>query len=230
VNADFDGDFRYPNPGYPNHPLFPATAPDVGADEFAGIPMNKSLTLVLFLEGLYTGNGMMNPASDENGPVWGVEIADHIIVELREALTPFNLIEDYEVSLGTNGVAIVNQDAGLTGDYYIVIKHRNSLETWSSSPVSFEYPITSYNFSEGTGQAYGNNMLLVDSHAVVYGGDVNQDDIVDSGDMIPVDNLSSAFTTGYLPEDANGDGLVDSGDMILIDNNSGNFITVQRPY
>lgn len=36
VNKDFDGRDRYPNPGYPVNPLFPATAPDVGAFEFGG--------------------------------------------------------------------------------------------------------------------------------------------------------------------------------------------------
>ena len=36
ITQDFDGDARYPNPGYPNKLGYPATAPDVGADEFAG--------------------------------------------------------------------------------------------------------------------------------------------------------------------------------------------------
>jgi hypothetical protein len=47
---------------------------------------------------------------------------------------------------------------------------------------------------------------------------VNQDGLVDSSDMITVDNESAAFTTGYLPEDINGDGLIDSSDMIYLDN------------
>ena len=42
INDDFDGHARYPNPGYPNNPSYPATAPDVGADEFAGIPQDLS--------------------------------------------------------------------------------------------------------------------------------------------------------------------------------------------
>jgi len=35
ITTDYDQEPRYPNPGYPNNPSFPATAPDVGADEFA---------------------------------------------------------------------------------------------------------------------------------------------------------------------------------------------------
>ncbi len=37
ITTDFDNQPRFPNPGYPNNPLSPATAPDVGADEFAGM-------------------------------------------------------------------------------------------------------------------------------------------------------------------------------------------------
>lgn len=38
ITDDFDGNPRYPNPGYPVHPSYPANAPDIGADEFGGIP------------------------------------------------------------------------------------------------------------------------------------------------------------------------------------------------
>jgi hypothetical protein len=37
ITTDYDGDARYPNPGYPNNIASPATGPDIGADEFGGI-------------------------------------------------------------------------------------------------------------------------------------------------------------------------------------------------
>jgi hypothetical protein len=40
IVTDYDGDTRYPNGGYPNNISYPATAPDIGADEFAGIPLD----------------------------------------------------------------------------------------------------------------------------------------------------------------------------------------------
>ena len=64
---------------------------------------------------------------------------------------------------------------------------------------------------------------------VLYGGDVNQDGLVDSGDMNPVDNLSTAVTFGYVTEDINGDGIVDSGDMNIVDNNSTAIIMALTP-
>jgi hypothetical protein len=38
ITTDIDGDARFPNPGYPVNPGYPAMAPDMGADEFGGIP------------------------------------------------------------------------------------------------------------------------------------------------------------------------------------------------
>ena len=40
LNVDFDDDFRFPENGYAENPSCPATAPDVGADEFTGIQAN----------------------------------------------------------------------------------------------------------------------------------------------------------------------------------------------
>jgi trimeric autotransporter adhesin len=42
ITTDYDGDARYPNAGYPLNPSFPPTAPDIGADEFGGIPADLS--------------------------------------------------------------------------------------------------------------------------------------------------------------------------------------------
>jgi len=45
VNTDFDGDPRYPNAGYPNSLDNSATAPDIGADEFAAGPLSGTQTI-----------------------------------------------------------------------------------------------------------------------------------------------------------------------------------------
>ncbi|PKO96157.1 MAG: hypothetical protein CVU14_11195, partial [Bacteroidetes bacterium HGW-Bacteroidetes-9] len=83
---------------------------------------------------------------------------------------------------------------------------------------------------DGPTQAYGNNMLLMnDGHCVIFCGDVNQDTFVDTGDMSPVDNDASNFSSGYLPTDVNGDGIVDTGDMTVIDNNAAGFTGTITP-
>jgi hypothetical protein len=48
ITTDFDNDPRYPNPGYPDNPSYPAVAPDLGADEFGGIPTDQTPPAILF--------------------------------------------------------------------------------------------------------------------------------------------------------------------------------------
>jgi hypothetical protein len=53
---------------------------------------------------------------------------------------------------------------------------------------------------------------------------VNQDGVVDAGDMIPLDNDAANFANGYLSTDTNGDGSVNSNDQTILQNNSTLFI------
>jgi hypothetical protein len=48
IVVDYDGDPRYPNSGYPNNVSYPATAPDIGADEFAGIPLDVNGPVITY--------------------------------------------------------------------------------------------------------------------------------------------------------------------------------------
>jgi hypothetical protein len=133
------------------------------------------------------------------------------------------------VLLGTNGQASIDLPAFLSGDYYITIRHRNSIETTTPVPVSFAPGVINYNF-DAPSKAFGGNLLqMITGQYVIYGGDVNQDGYVDTGDMTPVDNGSANFESGYLPTDVNGDGFVDTGDMTIIDNNSAGFVGAVTP-
>lgn len=48
ISVDFDSNLRFPNAGYPDNPLYPAVAPDLGADEFAGIPSDQLAPAIVF--------------------------------------------------------------------------------------------------------------------------------------------------------------------------------------
>lgn len=56
VTTDFDGTARFPNPGYPQNPSYPATAPDVGADEYAGIPIDITPPSITYTTLINTGS------------------------------------------------------------------------------------------------------------------------------------------------------------------------------
>jgi hypothetical protein len=188
------------------------------------------LNLSLLLESLYEDAGVMRKAQNESGDMFSGNVADQIDVELHDASHYATIVYTAaNADLSINGQASVLIPATHSGSYYITVKHRNGIATVSSYPVNFNTGTINYSFNNAD-QAYGGNLRQIsDSYWLIFGGDVNQDGIVDSGDMIPVDNSASGFGTGYIPEDANGDGLVDSGDMILIDNNASGFVSAITP-
>jgi hypothetical protein len=192
--------------------------------------VNKTVNLFVLLEGLYSGSGMMNPAMDESGAHWGSLIADKISVELHDASNYSNLIQTFSnIELNTNGTATFIVPSGYSGSYYLAIRHRNSIETVTATPVSFAGSTISYSF-DAASKAFGSNLMPKSGgYWVIFAGDVNQDGLIDSGDMIPVDNDAATFATGYLATDVNGDGLIDSGDMIILDNNGSAFISTIVP-
>jgi hypothetical protein len=192
----------------------------------------KTLNLKLYLEGLYAGSGLMNKAQNAGGDQFPGTIADKITVELHNSIAPYAVAYSYDnVDLNTDGTVVISGiPAAVNGMYYIGIRHRNSIEVWSSLPVNFGLgSILYYDITTNASMVFGNNLKQIGSRYVIYGGDVNQDGLVDSGDMIPVDNDSRIFNTGYLATDANGDGLIDSSDMIILDNNGALFIARTTP-
>ena len=192
--------------------------------------VNKTLNLTLFLQGLYDGNGLMHPAMDGTGPHWGATIADKISIELHDAANYSSLVYTASnVDLHTDGTATLTFPATYGGSYYLTVRHRNSIETVSSAPVSFSGTTITYSFDNGS-NAYGGNLLhKPDGRWVIYGGDANQDGLVDATDMVLIDNASANFVTGYIDSDVNGDGLIDSSDMVLLDNNASQFIAKITP-
>jgi hypothetical protein len=77
VLTDYDGHSRYPNSGYPVNPSHPANAPDIGADEFGGIPLDLTPPFIVYapLANIATtGNHLLTATiSDVHGvPVSGI--------------------------------------------------------------------------------------------------------------------------------------------------------------
>jgi len=191
---------------------------------------SKTLNLSLLLEGLYIGNGTMRKAQNGSGNNFTGNTSDLIAVELHDASNYSVIVHTLpNVQLSTNGSAQLSLPSTLSGSYYITVIHRNSIETTTATPVSFTGNMISYTFNNST-KAYGGNLMQTfDGHWVIYSGDINSDGLVDSEDMIEVDNLSSQFASGYLPSDVNGDGVIDSSDMILLDNNTQLLVATQLP-
>jgi len=207
---------------------------DVGIITVNDAPLvvtNKTLNMIVYLEGLYNlFSGKMNQAQGLVPPL-GSGIADKITVELHDGTSPYNVAHTFSnVNLNTDGtLSIPTVPSDANGSYYIVIKHRNSIEVWSSTPISFSGTTIAYDFASASTQAYGSVLKNLGGVYGLYLGDVNQDGIVDSGDMIAADNDAANFASGYLAGDVNGDGIVNTDDVLLIKTNTSGFVAKMKP-
>jgi hypothetical protein len=191
--------------------------------------VSRTVHLTLFLEGLFNpATGQMNKAQDEFGDAFPGTVADKIQVNVARPESPHTVTYSVtDADLDQDGSCSVTVPR--TGNYYLVVRHRNSIETWSALPVSFSADTVFYDFSSAAGSAFGDNLRNMGGVFALWGGDVNQDGIVDSGDLNFIDNATTAITYGYVDEDVNGDGIVDGGDMNMTDNNSTAIIMVISP-
>jgi hypothetical protein len=214
--------------------FFPDPAPGQYSDlAFSVInSQNKTLNMKAYLQGLYAGDGVMHKAQSETGDQFPGNTADQVTVELHNA-GDYSIVEHTfdNVNISTNGdISISPVPESLSGEYYITIKHRNSITTTTANPVSFSESDVSYDFSTSASKAYGDNLLeMDDGYFVVFSGDVNQDGVVDTADMTPVDNDSAGYLSGYLVSDVNGDGIVDTADMTTVDNNAAGYVGSVTP-
>jgi photosystem II stability/assembly factor-like uncharacterized protein len=176
-----------------------------------------NLNLSALIEGFYDAKpGIMN--------------GDTINVYLRNSAPPYKIIDSTRGYLDASGhCALSFYNLANATPYYIVIKHRNSIETWSGSAVSFSSNLLTYDFTTAASQAYGNNMILKGAKYCIYSGDVNQDGTIDLSDLTFIDNDAYNFVSGYVKTDVNGDGVVDIDDATIADNNAYNFVSIQRP-
>lgn len=160
---------------------------------------------------------------------------DTVRAFLRSASSPYNIIDSSKALI--DSVSFIGNfkfNKAPSGTYYVVIKHRNSIETWSRLSGEIYNPMNlgSYNFSDSLSKAYGSNMKQVDFSPVrfaAYSGDVDQDGSVDASDVSRIDNDANNSVTGYVSTDLTGDKFVDAIDVSIVDNNSSNTVSAIIP-
>ncbi len=156
--------------------------------------------LKVYLEGFYNGT---------------TQVQDTIKIFLAASTSPHAFVDNSQVFMNSTGQGICSFQNAPNGSYYIVVKHRNHLETWSALPQAFSTGNTvNYDFTTGSNKAYGNNMKQIGSAWVFFGGDINQDGNIDGGDY-------TAFVTqfgkdDYISADLNGDTYADGYDLPIL--------------
>jgi hypothetical protein len=181
------------------------------------IEPSSTLNLTALIEGLY------NPGTN-------TMTADTATVILRNSTSPYAIVSSSKAVLNSSGTGAFTFTGVSNGvPYYIVLTHRNAIETWSAAGNSFTSNSLTYNFTTAATQAYGSNLQLVGTKWTSFSGDVNQDGVVDGTDAGLIDNDAFNFASGYISTDLNYDDIVDATDASLADNNAFNFVGLVRP-
>lgn len=189
--------------------------------DFAATPAG-SASIKVIPQGFYNSGGYLN-------------CVDTVLVLLANASSPYAIVDSTYATLDsltfTAAAALANANSGY---YYVVVKHRNSIETWSSQTLAYvRGNVITYNFTDSLSKAYGSNLIQVSTSPELYGmysGDVNQDGYVDPLDLSLVDQDSFNYISGVaLATDINGDHFVDPLDLSIVDQNSFNYVGVKTP-
>lgn len=156
-----------------------------------------SLKVIFSIQGLWNGSTLAR---------------DTVRIYLRNSSAPFAKIDSVIKvvnAAGNDSVSFANAPAGT---YYVSIRHRNALETWSALAQSM--PIGNYsviNLTSGQSAAYGGNLIFSNGLWCMYSGDINGDGIINGNDFTV---YSSEFgLSGYLNSDLNNDGIVNGNDF-----------------
>jgi PKD repeat protein len=182
-------------------------------------PSTISLNVKLFIEGFYLGNDRLRVVSN---PVSSPATCDTITVSIATSTFPNSIVLSFNTLLDTSGNTSVQfNSSGIIGNsYYIVIQHRNALETWSSLPILFNQAVINYDFTTSASQAYSGNLInLGDGNFALYSGDLDHDGQIDIDDFNLLKSAAQNFQDGYIDCDLTGDRLVESADFTLIENN-----------
>jgi hypothetical protein len=103
---------------------------------FTVIPSNATLNLKTFIQGYYDGSGSMKPVLFNQGVNPSTTVMDTINIELRNPGNVSQIIATRRSEVNTSGISTYSLPGSLIGNsYFIVVKYRNAIETWSKNPV-----------------------------------------------------------------------------------------------
>jgi len=110
-----------------------------------GIDCSADVNVTLYIEGYYsTGGTLISALQDTIHP----SNSDSIQISLARAVPPYDIMHISNNVVSTSGIGIFSFPGAIQGrSFYLIFKHRNSLETWSKVPVLFDAPVKSYNLT-----------------------------------------------------------------------------------
>lgn len=184
-------------------------------------PNVMTLKLKLFTEALYNSTSQSTNVTDT------VKVILHPVSNPEITVDSAVIVLD---SVNFSGIGFFY--SAPDDDYYLEIRHRNALTTWSKSGGEFlgKGKVLEYDFTDGNNKAFGDNMIEVDTNRFgIYSGDINHDGVIDIGDLGILDNAVTQFVFGDFDLDLNGDKFIDISDMRYVENNSTFFVMESKP-
>lgn len=187
------------------------------------------VNLTCLIQGYWdAGNNAMLPVLANQGETSTATACDSIDVELHDINT-YAMVQSVRTILNQNGTANCVFPS-TSGAYYIVVKHRSAIQTWSAVPVTLGPTPVSYNFTTAASQAYGSNQDEVAPGVwALYSGDIVVDENIDLLDLGTLELDISNFSYGYVSSDLNGDGNVDLLDGPIMESNISEFVFSYHP-
>lgn len=106
-------------------------------------PCSVTISLRMFVEGFYTGlntmTAVVNPSS---------QLTDTVRLELRDTIAPYAIQHIGTGVVNSGGyVDFVFPPSLWQQSFYLVVKHRNSIETWSKTPFYIPQGIQSFSLT-----------------------------------------------------------------------------------
>lgn len=199
----------------------------------AGNPAYNKLALIKYSQSML--NIRVIPQGFYNNATGVLNMRDTVSAYLHNSFAPFAPIDSAHSILDSlTFLASFNFTNVVSGTYYVSVRHRNSLETWTKSGGESYTAgsIMNYDFTSTITQSFGNNLVQLKNSPLlfaVYGGDVNLDGVIDGADASVIDNDAFNFASGYVASDVTGDRIVDASDASTVDNNAWNFVVLIRP-
>jgi uncharacterized protein (TIGR02145 family) len=190
-----------------------------------------TLPLKVMIQGYYKGSGQMTAVRKNSGLSSSNDEVDEVTVSLYSPSNVNQAVATTTVVLATNGTATAEFDATsfTESQYYIALKHKNTIKTWSAIPVAITN-YTTYDFTTTASQAYGNNQIeVVPGIYAIYSGDMNQDGSINEADLPIFTTANTTAAHGYVVSDLTGDGSVDLLDYPIYKNNAAATILEKRP-
>lgn len=156
------------------------------------------------------------------------DITDWVLVELRDGAN--QIIARKSILLHRDGKLrdddgvsdLVTLEGVATGNYYLVVRHRNHIAVMSAMPQSLNQGAPAlYDFSSGPGQYFGGGGVELEPGVWgLWTGDINQDGMVTTRDHVIWFNANFNSESGYSIADLDLNGSVATSDHTLWQTNA----------